>query len=260
MHPEFDLVDETNKIVISVSATASKAKIESSLSKIPQKYHEYHFKFLGIAKVSPDLRAQKFSNPHNLKFEPQQDIFDVSSILGTVLALEIDQQIDISEFLNKELPYGLEPVKIESDLTTIIKILTQEDLTQEPSASEITPFEIDDKISYNRLEKAKPIIEDYKIHYPRVEKIYAEFDRNGVNKSYSILQSVRLIYTRQNTANSDDRFLSIIETLIKRVQASANHTPMSLENLELCVSILVVDAFIRCKIFDNPLGKNHVST
>jgi hypothetical protein len=37
-------------------------------------------------------------------------------------------------------------------------------------------------------------------------------------------------------------------------QKSANYADIPVEELDLCVNILVVDAFIRCKIFKNPLG------
>jgi len=37
-----------------------------------------------------------------------------------------------------------------------------------------------------------------------------------------------------------------------RIQGSENYNQIAFEELELCVNILVVDAFIRCKIFKNP--------
>jgi len=46
----------------------------------------------------------------------------------------------------------------------------------------------------------------------------------------------------------------VIERVIARIHESANYLSMPREELELCVQVLVVDAFIRCKIFANPLG------
>jgi hypothetical protein len=45
-----DLVDTTNKIIVQVSATATKQKIESALSKDLSNYNHYKFKFISISK------------------------------------------------------------------------------------------------------------------------------------------------------------------------------------------------------------------
>lgn len=45
-----DLIDTTNNIVVQVSATASKAKIESALNKELGIYSGYAFKFISISK------------------------------------------------------------------------------------------------------------------------------------------------------------------------------------------------------------------
>ena len=63
-----DLIDTKNKIVIQVSATCTKEKIENSLNKgIYLFYKDYNFKFISISKeVSNKLRITKFENPYNL--------------------------------------------------------------------------------------------------------------------------------------------------------------------------------------------------
>jgi len=42
--------------------------------------------------------------------------------------------------------------------------------------------------------------------------------------------------------------------------SSKNYIEIPYEELEFCVGIIVVDAFIRCKIFKNPEGYNYVVT
>lgn len=59
---------------------------------------------------------------------------------------------------------------------------------------EIIPYDIEIKIFYNQLEKAKVLIDDYKVHYHRIDKVYSEFDKQGVNKSISILNGIRTEY------------------------------------------------------------------
>ena len=251
-----DLVDTTNKIIAQVSATATKQKIESALTKNLSSYKGYTFIFISISKNASNLRTKIFSNPHHLEFLPDKDIFDIPSLLRIISEMDIDQQRGVYEFLKKELKSEPDPEKIESNLTTIIKILAKEDWSQGTTGFEIIPYDPEVKISYNQLNTAKVLIDDYKIHYPRIDKIYSDFNKQGVNKSISILNGIRSEYIiALGTGISPDQcFFSIIEKVIQKIRASANYTSTPDEELALCVQILVVDAFIRCKIFKNPSG------
>ncbi|MCE5252175.1 SMEK domain-containing protein [bacterium] len=250
-----DLVDITNRIVVQVSATTTKQKIESALAKDLSTYKDYSFKFIFICKEANKLRTKTFLNPHNLRFLPADDILDIHSLLLHINTMDIDQMKEVYDFLKRELKKEPDPEKVESNLTTIIKILSKEDWSPGVSGFEKVPFDIEAKISYNQLNKARVFIDDYKIHYHRIDNIYSEFDRQGANKSLSILNGIRTEYVKLGSVDSPDQcFFSIIEKVVQKIRASANYTPIPDEELVLCVQILVVDAFIRCKIFINPLG------
>ncbi|WP_242568716.1 ABC-three component system protein [Clostridium botulinum] len=107
------------------------------------------------------------------------------------------------------------------------------------------------------------MINDYKIYYNHLEKKYNEFDKQGVNKSFSVLQAIRTQYMKlcikNNYDNNDMLFLNIIENVRKIILESDNYINIPFEELEMCVCIIVVDAFIRCKIFKNPEGYNYVT-
>lgn len=93
-----------------------------------------------------------------------------------------------------------------------------------------------------------------------MENIYSEFDRQGVNKSKSVLDLIRRDYLcSKNKFSDDDLFSYIIKSVINRIQDSKNYVPIPFDELELCVNILVVDAFMRCKIFENPEGYSLVT-
>jgi hypothetical protein len=253
-----DLVDSTNKIVVQVSATATRQKIESALAKNLSTYKDYSFKFISISIDAKKLRTQTFSNPHKLIFSPAEDIFDITMLLSKIIEMDINQQKKIYEFLKEELRSEPDPEKVESNLTTIIKILSKEDWSQGALGFEVVPYDIEAKISYNQLNTARVLIDDYKIHHSRIDKIYSDFDKQGVNKSISILNGIRTEYLALGAKVSPDQcFFSIIEKVIQKIRASTNYSPTSEEELALCVQILVVDAFIRCKIFKNPLGNNN---
>jgi hypothetical protein len=250
-----DLVDPTKRIIAQVSATATKQKIESALAKNLSNYKDYAFKFISISKDATNLRNQTFSNPHHLRFVPAKDIFDIPSLLRIIGAMDFDQQRRVYEFLKKELKSEPDPEKVESNLTTIIKILSKEDWSQGTTRFETVEFDPEIKISYNQLNTAKVLIDDYKIHYPRIDKIYSDFDKQGVNKSISILNGIRTEYLAIGEKVSPDQcFFSIIEKVTQKILDSAIYLPIPDEELVLCVQIIVVDAFIRCKIFKNPSG------
>lgn len=257
-----DLIDHKNKFVIQVSSTASRQKIESSLSKnLIKKYKSYTFKFISIAKDADDLRKKTFDNPHSINFNPSNDIIDIVSILSKIRGLHPDNLKRIYEFIKKELAPEIDPMKLELNLANVINILSKEDWDKKEPVAEINSFEIDRKISYNNLNAAKAIIDDYKVHYGRVDKIYTEFDSQGSNKSSSVLSTIRQEYLRAKSSLTDDQlFFEVISKVEEKVLNSSNYTSIPFDELELCINILVVDAFIRCKIFENPNNYNYATT
>lgn len=259
-----DLIDYKNKVVVQVSSTCTKTKIEDSLNKnVYTKYKDYNYKFMSISKNAPtSLKNNTFQNPYSMKFDPKQDIWDVELLLKKTLNLTVSKQRCLYDFIKAELGQDVDCVKIESNLAKVINILAEETLEINAGSPEINSFAIEDKISFNDLEEVKDIIDDYKIFYHRLDEIYSEFDREGKNKSFSVLQEIRRQYIELNRLNytPTDIFFEISSCIIKVIIESSNYIKMPKEELQTCVDILVVDAFIRCKIFKNPEGYNHVIT
>lgn len=257
-----DLIDHTNKYVIQVSATSTKQKIENSLSKDSIKdYKGYTFKFISIARDADDLRKSTFKNPYKIAFSSVSDIIDVKSILTKIRGLHIDDQKRVYEFIKKELIPEIDPMKLESNLAKVITIISKENWNKKDAVPEINSFEIDRKISFNNLNSAKDIIGEYYLHYGRIDKIYSEFDSQGFNKSSTVLSAFKDEYLRAKINLTNDLlFFKVIDEMILRVLNSSNYVPIPLEELEQCIKILTVDAFIRCKIFENPENYNYVTS
>ncbi len=256
-----DLIDRENKIVVQVSSTATKSKIESALTKELSGYSEYSFKFVSISKDAEKLRKKPFvKNPHNLEFSPHSDIYDINSILRKINTLEIERQQRIFNFIKQELGKDTDLAKVETNLAAIINILASEDWDSSIDAFHTEWFDIDRKVMHNRLDSAKILIEDFAAYSNRVDKIYNEFNKQGVNKSNSVLASVRLMYAKRKNALRDDAlFIDIIGQVIERIQRSANYSPIPFEELEMCVNIIVVHAFTRCKILKIPKGREYAA-
>ena len=259
-----DLIDHSNKYVIQVSSISTRQKIESSLSKdLIKKYTLYTFKFVSIAKDADNLRKGTFKNPHNINFTPSADIIDKNSILTKIRGSHIDDQRRIYEFVKKELVVDVDSMKLESNLATVINILSKEDWDKSEPITTVSSFEIDRKIIHNNLDAAKIIISDFTVHYGRVDKIYTEFDLQGSNKSSSVLSTIRQEYARakaKGELTDDLLFLEVISKVQEKVLNSSNYTTIAFDELETCVNILVVDAFVRCKIFENPNNYKYAAT
>lgn len=258
-----DLIDEKNKVIIQVSATNTKQKINTTLSKESlSKYAGYVFLFIFIGKSNEALKQGTFSNPHDLDFTPAKHIFDIESILKIILNFKIEKQKSVYDLVRAELGNEIDVIKVDTNLAAIINILSQENLSDEINAVQIDSFEIENKIKFNNLDRIKNVVSEYAMYNGKIGEKYTEFDKMGANKSFSVLRYINNLYIKLRTTNENevDLFYLIIAELIDVIQKSKNYYEISYEELECCVYIIVVDSFIRCKIFENPEGYNYVVT
>ncbi len=256
-----DLVDDTNKLIVQVSATNTKEKINHSLSKDVSKYTDYTFKFISIARSADALRDKTYKTPNRIAFDPKNDIYDVVSLLKIIQHLSIDKLEEVYIFINKELCGNIDSSTIDSDLTAVIQILSQTDLSTDNIIRLNNEFEIDNKIEYNHLStESKDVIRDYCLYQNIVGKIYAAFDKEGMNKSLFVLNRIRGIYiTYKGTLEGDELFGKIRECVKREIYDSLNRGNLTKEAIEMCADVIIVDAFIRCKIFENPQGYQDVT-
>ncbi|MNU69516.1 hypothetical protein D3C71_589020 [compost metagenome] len=258
-----DLIDNSiNKIIIQVSATANKDKIERALKKDSlEGYSGYSFKFISISKSAKELRGKTYLNPNSLNFDPTQDIHDIDSLLSEILSKTAKDQKPIYEFIKSELGGELDLIKLETNLASLINILSVEDWNDSNKIENIKSFEIERKIVHNNLDRTRGIIEDNALFYSKIDSIYQEFDKLGSNKSNSVLKKIRREFTKVFDINDpNDSFQKTIDAIVETVVESVNYDEIPIDELELCAEILTVDAFIRCKIFENPDNYNYVTS
>jgi hypothetical protein len=254
-----DLIDTEKKIYIQVSATASKQKIESTLSKEVMKDHsDFTFKFILISIDDNKLEDKDYKNPFGIKFNPKSDIISLRSILHSVKSLDLVKMKFVYEFIQQELGNENNNKNIHSNLTKIINLLAQENLSE---ASQTTiPFSIEQKITYNKLSSSRSIIDSHAAYCSILEKIYKIFDAQGINTSISVLMRIQKEYNKLKKNNPDELFDNMRNNLRETIIHSGNYEDMAGEELDLCLDILVVDAFMRCKIFENPQENLNAST
>ncbi|UKS53984.1 ABC-three component system protein [Mycoplasma feriruminatoris] len=251
----FDLIDYKNKILIQVSTTFTKEKLQSSLNKeIYKDYQGYNFKFLSLIKNTKN--NWNIINPYNLIFDLKNDLIDFEILSNKISFLKLDKLEKLSNLLDKELndnslmQYKNFNVSILAD---IINELSKINLRKtKVSIPEPIVFKIQDKINNNDFKRTKDTINEYWVFSSIITSIYDQFDKQANNKSFAVLQNIRQIYQDQDVQNkytSDEIYNNCKNELISFIKNSTNLKVLEIESLSLYIDIILVDAFMRCKIF-----------
>ena len=258
-----DLIDSKNKIFVQVTSNATKTKVENTLKKeILKSYKDYTllFIFLG-SNDNINLIGKSYKNPYNIKFDSSKNIYNLKTILSHIMNLETEKLEDISNFINKEIKFPIEREKLDSDLTKVINTLSLEQFSDIETPNTL-PFQVEEKIEFNKLRPRYDFIKDYDAYMGILAKKYNEFDRVGKNSSFVILKSLKSEYRHLKELYSDSvqLFDKIIENIKEKVRESNNIDDVSEEMLDFCVWIIIVDAFLKCQIFENPEGYKYAIT
>lgn len=132
-------------------------------------------------------------------------------------------------------------------------------------------YEILKKIDYNKVTIYRDIIDEHKIYQGKLNVIYQELESTGSLKKTIILKNIRNCYIKikgkyisknesQNEIevirdNSDKIFADIENVLLSEIDKS-NNINAPLETIKIGILIIIVDAFIRCKILEEPKNAN----
>ncbi len=126
------------------------------------------------------------------------------------------------------------------------------------------PFDIDVKIHYNDIKRNKYIINEYKVFYPKVNSLYRELEAQGSFKKDKLLRNINNLYLRKK-----GEYLNGNQNLIEQIRENADNIFEDIENelfnlvkqdgefyhedIVYGISIIMVDAFMRCKILEEPI-------
>ena len=262
-----DLKDETNKIVLQVTSQKTKSKIENTLSKSTLNTlatEGYSLKFLFIDNDAKYFRTQTYSNPGKIKFVPTTDLLDITELTRAIYSLDIDKLVDLYVFVCREFGETPSHSVTNRNLTQLLNILAKQDLSNSSSNIKLNSYSIDDKIDFNSLGAIKDTtIKQNSEYMGFLQRIYQSFDEQGMNKTVSIFSKLSSFYEQELLNESlfnVQRFFNIIDKTTDYIRLSDNYVVIPDEELELCVRIIIVDAFIRCKIFKNPKGYDYVTS
>lgn len=137
------------------------------------------------------------------------------------------------------------------------------DAKEKTSSQNMEAFGIEAKIKYNDIKRNKALIDEYKVFYTKVNSLYQTLEEQGSFKKESLLRNIRNIYVQVkgkyigNDANPMQIIRDNADNIIEDVQDELlitieKGTSNYQEDISLGISLIMVDAFMRCKILEEP--------
>ena len=250
--PAIDLVDVLDKTIVQVSTDSSREKIQSSLNKGKlAKYTGYHLMFMFLVPRHPRYQNKPFDNPYNVSFDVTKDVLDLNELMVRVRALPIPRLEAVHDILMREIHFDrANPSKLMRGLSDIVRALMtanpEERKNQQPIA-----FRIEEKIQKNGLARSKRDIQELSaLTYP-LESIYDEYEREGIGRSRSVFRHLQMV-RKEEDLSPDETYDAIIHNVVEELCVDGRLSDYTYEDVEFYVAVVVVDAFMRCKIFDGP--------
>lgn len=121
------------------------------------------------------------------------------------------------------------------------------------------PFNPADKISFNCLRRNKSLIEEYRVYHSKINSLYQELEKQGSFKKERLLRNIETIYLKilGNYVLDSKRKMEIIrenaDNIIEDIEQELfNLISDKFKDSIFEISVIMVDAFIRCKILEDP--------
>lgn len=147
-------------------------------------------------------------------------------------------------------------------LNKVINFISENiDVVLDSTETEKAPS-TDDKIAYNNIGRYESIISEFAPYQSKLNKIYDEIERDGSTKKILLLHSIKSIYidTKKSYKSLNeirDNADLIFDLIIDKIWNSIEQAPNKLkefdsETIHFALMIVIVDAFMRCSIFEEP--------
>lgn len=145
-----------------------------------------------------------------------------------------------------------------------ISNLSLEDITESETLNVYNPKL---KLNYNSIKKNYSIIQDFKVYQGKINSLYDELEKQGSIKKEKLLSNVNQIYAKikglyvldsENPLeiirlNADNILDDVFDELCGQLE---NYNFFE-EDIILGVRLILVDAFIRCKILEEPIENDN---
>jgi len=151
-------------------------------------------------------------------------------------------------------------------LADVVNLIASSDIFSNAELSDTRKqFEIDEKIEYNKVKRFKPIIEQNRVFQGKLTRIYAEIEKEGSHRKEALLHLIQLFYleSRANLVTgtiavqevADDIMSAVESRLWDVIDNKSDNLKVDLdyEIRLVAIQIVMVDAFMRCKILEEPV-------
>jgi hypothetical protein len=156
--------------------------------------------------------------------------------------------------------------KNPSMLKNVIYAISDIDLEAKNETPVLNIFDPNEKIIFNKLKNNVVIIKEYRVYQSKLNTLYDELESQGSIKKERLLKNIESIYITikghyiQNSKtslsiiqeNSDIIFNDVYDELYGKLEGSG----LFEEDILIGLRIIMVDAFIRCKILEEPIKLN----
>ncbi len=153
----------------------------------------------------------------------------------------------------------MSPSKQASAIVKVVNKIAEIDIEKIQGIEVKFSFKPEDKIQYNNIQRYKPLFEEYKIYSAQLNTIYNEMDAEGSLNKNMILQNIQTMYLMvkgELRITSHKEIQSNADTIIEKIQNKLfdklYNSDLDGESIGFAVEIILIDAFMRCKILEEP--------
>lgn len=151
-----------------------------------------------------------------------------------------------------------------SVLTEVINKISSVDMDDYKESEIKNVFNAEDKIAHNCVCRNKYIIEEYRVFQGKLNMLFEQIEEHGSIKKSHLLQNIRIFYLEarakllgddlsiENIRRHADDLIDEVENKLRNVveESSNKNKELSIEALSFGIKIVLVDAFLRCKILE----------
>ncbi len=141
-----------------------------------------------------------------------------------------------------------------------ISNLSLEDIIE---SEELNVYKPKLKLNYNAVKTNYALIQDYKVYQGKINSLYDELERQGSIKKEKLLSNVNQIYAKikgKYVLDSENPLEiirlnadNVLDDVFDELYGQLEHSNFFEEDIILGVRLILVDAFIRCKILEEPI-------
>jgi C-terminal domain 10 of the ABC-three component (ABC-3C) systems len=149
-----------------------------------------------------------------------------------------------------------------SMLKNTVNAIAAIDMDEFADENSLTAFNITEKLEYNNVIKNAPLIQEYKVYHHKINALYDELEAQGSLKKNKILTLIRNYYIKAKGAYSSSSGISIdtirlhadeiIDDVLNALYSELEGGGEFRGDIISGVDLIAVDAFMRCKILENP--------